>query len=53
MKVVDLDADKDLKKLCDVVDNYSVKIASISFYSSSDMQKFHHLSGCHAICINS
>ena len=31
---------------------YSVKIGSISFFSSSDMQKFHHLLGCHTIGIN-
>ena len=25
----------------------------ISFFSSSDMQKFHHLLGCYTICISS
>ena len=29
------------------------KIGSIPFFSSSDMQKFHHLLRCHAIGINS
>ena len=33
--------------------NLSVKISSISFFSSSDTQKFHHLLGCQAIGINS
>ena len=32
--------------------NFSIKIDSISFFSTSDMQKFHHLLGCHAIGIN-
>ena len=32
---------------------FSVKIGSISYFSSSDIQKFHHLLGCHAISINS
>ena len=32
--------------------NPSVKVGSISFFSFSDMQKFHHLFGCHAIGIN-
>ena len=31
----------------------SIKIGSISFFPSSDAQKFHHLLGCHAIDINS
>ena len=30
-----------------------MKISSTSFLSSSDIQKFHHLLGCHAIGINS
>ena len=30
-----------------------VKIGSISFFSSSDMQKFYHCLGYHAIVINS
>ena len=33
--------------------NPSVKIGSTSFFSSSDMQKFHNISGCQAIGINS
>ena len=33
--------------------NPSLKIASISFFSSSDTQKLHHLLGCQAIGINS
>ena len=33
--------------------NPSVKIASISFLSFSDMEKSNHLLGCHAIGINS
>ena len=33
--------------------NVSVKIGSISFFSSSDMQKLHHLLGKHAIDIKS
>ena len=28
--------------------HYSVKIGSVSFYSFSDIQKIHHLLGCHA-----
>ena len=32
--------------------NVSIKIGSISLFSTSDMQKFHHLLGCHAIGIN-
>ena len=32
--------------------NVSVKIGSISFFSSSNMQKFHHFLGCHAVKIN-
>ena len=32
--------------------HYSVKIGSISFFSSSDMQNFHHLLRCHTIGIN-
>ena len=31
----------------------SVKIGSISFFSCSDMQKWHHFLGCHVIGINS
>ena len=30
-----------------------IKIGSVSFFSSSDMHQFHHLSGCHATGINS
>ena len=33
--------------------HYSIKIGSISFLSTSDMQKFHHLLGCHSVGINS
>ena len=33
--------------------HYSLKIGSYSFFSSSDMQKFHHFLGCRAIGINS
>ena len=33
--------------------HYSGKIGSIPFFSSWNMQKLHHLSGCHAIVINS
>ena len=33
--------------------HYSVKVGSISLFSSSDMEKFHYLLGCHAIGINS
>ena len=33
--------------------NPSVKIGSIYFFSSSGMQKLHHLLGCQAIGINS
>ena len=33
--------------------HYSVKANSISFFSSSDMQRFHHFLGCHTIVINS
>ena len=33
--------------------NPSVKIGSVSFFTSSDMQQFHHLLGCHTIGINS
>ena len=33
--------------------HYSVKSGSISFLSSSGIQKFHHLLGCHATGINS
>ena len=33
--------------------NSSIKIGSISFFSSSDTQKFHHLLGCHNTDINS
>ena len=33
--------------------NSSVKIGSVSFFISSDMQKLHHLLGCHTIGINS
>ena len=33
--------------------HYSVKIGSISYFSSSDMQKVNHLLGCHTISINS
>ena len=33
--------------------NFSVKISSISFFSSSDMQKSHHLLGSHSIDISS
>ena len=33
--------------------NPLVKIVSTTFFSSSGMQKFHHLKGCHAIDINS
>ena len=32
--------------------HYSVKIVSISFFSSSDMQKFHHVLWCLTIGIN-
>ena len=32
--------------------NSSINIGSISYFSSSDMQQFHHLLGCHAIAIN-
>ena len=32
--------------------NSSLSIMSISFFSSSDTQKSHHLLGCHAIGIN-
>ena len=32
---------------------FSVKIGSISFVLSSDMQKFHYLLGCHTTGINS
>ena len=32
---------------------YLIKIVSITFFSSSGMQKFHHLFGCHTIGINS
>ena len=34
-------------------DNSSVKIGPITFSSSSDKQRFHHLLGCHVIGINS
>ena len=33
--------------------NFSINIGSISFFSSSDMHQFHHLSGYHATGINS
>ena len=33
--------------------HYSVKIGSISFFSSADMQKYYHLLGFHIIGINS
>ena len=33
--------------------NSPVKIGSIYFFSSSDMQKFHHFLGCHTTAINS
>ena len=33
--------------------HYSVRIGYISFFSSSNMQKFHHPLGCHATGINS
>ena len=33
--------------------NLLVKIGFISFYSSPDTQKLHHLLGCHATGINS
>ena len=33
--------------------NSSIKIGSISFFSSSDTQKFNHLLGCHTTDINS
>ena len=33
--------------------NSTIKIVSISFFSSSGRQKFHHLLGCHVIDINS
>ena len=33
--------------------HYSVKIGSVPFFSSSDMQKFHQLLRCHTININS
>ena len=33
--------------------HYSVKIVFICFFSSSEMQKFYHLLGCHVIRINS
>ena len=32
--------------------HYSVKIAFICFFSSSEIRKFYHLVGCHAIRIN-
>ena len=33
--------------------HYSVKISSVSFFSSSAIQKFRHLLGCLAVDINS
>ena len=33
--------------------NLSEKMGSISFFSSSEMQQFHHLLGCHTIGHNS
>ena len=33
--------------------HYSVKIGSVSFFSSSDMRKFHQRLRCHTISINS
>ena len=33
--------------------HWSIKIRSVSFFSSSDTQKFHHFLGCHTTSINS
>ena len=43
--------DLNIHNLC-TLKRYSAKMGCISFFSSSGMQKLHHLLGCHATGIN-